>query len=265
MDWFQIKLYNISEIRYKLWQYFNGNILHCLYILRAEGSSKIHSRLEQQTSRLSQQIKSNNSSSSNKSSSCSKSSPPKEKTSPSSPMDDIERGDMVLGKMGVLELPYHLFVEGFGTLASWIDIVSLLGFIQWALCSTNVETCFTFLNLSVCTSMVCRVDGGGTGHGPAEHWRQLVRLQQLLILQQWRQFQQQWLRGWTDLSAELNPGQSQHAYHQHQHWNQQSPPGEWRGTNEHTQWVLTSLLLSARGSLSWFWALDIYIESGSCP
>lgn len=57
---------------------------------RAEGSSKIHSRLEQQTSRLSQQMKSN-SSSSNKSSASSKSSPPKEKTSPASPMDDIER------------------------------------------------------------------------------------------------------------------------------------------------------------------------------
>ncbi|XP_051260285.1 ELL-associated factor 2 [Dicentrarchus labrax] len=60
---------------------------------RAEGSSKIHSRLEQQTSRLSQQIKSNNGSSSNKTSASSKSSPPKEKTSPApaSPMDDIER------------------------------------------------------------------------------------------------------------------------------------------------------------------------------
>ncbi|XP_030283084.1 ELL-associated factor 2 [Sparus aurata] len=58
---------------------------------RAEGSSKIHSRLEQQTSRLSQQMKSNSSSNSNKSSASSKSSPPKEKTSPASPMDDIER------------------------------------------------------------------------------------------------------------------------------------------------------------------------------
>ncbi|XP_049449480.1 ELL-associated factor 2 [Epinephelus fuscoguttatus] len=59
---------------------------------RAEGSSKIHSRLEQQTSRLSQQMKSNNSSSSSsKTSINSKSSPPKEKTSPASPMDDIER------------------------------------------------------------------------------------------------------------------------------------------------------------------------------
>ncbi|XP_044071679.1 ELL-associated factor 2 [Siniperca chuatsi] len=57
---------------------------------RAEGSSKIHSRLEQQTSRLSQQLKSNNSSST-KTSASSKSSPPKEKTSPASPMDDIER------------------------------------------------------------------------------------------------------------------------------------------------------------------------------
>ncbi|KAM6978337.1 ELL-associated factor 2 [Tautogolabrus adspersus] len=60
---------------------------------RAEGSSKIHSRMEQQTSRLSQQMKSSNSSSSssNKTSTSSKSSPPKEKTSPASPMDDIER------------------------------------------------------------------------------------------------------------------------------------------------------------------------------
>uniref|UniRef100_A0A3Q3EMW5 ELL associated factor 2 n=1 Tax=Labrus bergylta TaxID=56723 RepID=A0A3Q3EMW5_9LABR len=53
---------------------------------RAEGSSKIHSRMEQQTSRLS-----HSSSSSNKTSTSSKSSPPKEKTSPASPMDDIER------------------------------------------------------------------------------------------------------------------------------------------------------------------------------
>lgn len=66
----------------------------CVYS-RAEGSSKIHSRLEQQTSRLSQQMRSNNSSSSNKSTASSKSSPPKEKTSPASPMDDIERGDVL--------------------------------------------------------------------------------------------------------------------------------------------------------------------------
>ncbi|XP_037646690.1 ELL-associated factor 2 [Sebastes umbrosus] len=64
---------------------------------RAEGSSKIQSRLEQQTSRLSQQVRSNtttstpSSSSNNKTSTSSKSSPPKEKTSPPSPMDDIER------------------------------------------------------------------------------------------------------------------------------------------------------------------------------
>uniref|UniRef100_A0A3Q2VEU2 ELL associated factor 2 n=2 Tax=Haplochromis burtoni TaxID=8153 RepID=A0A3Q2VEU2_HAPBU len=57
---------------------------------RAEGSSKIHSRLEQQTSRLGQQMRSNNSSS-NKTPASTKSSPPKEKTSPASPMDDIER------------------------------------------------------------------------------------------------------------------------------------------------------------------------------
>lgn len=55
---------------------------------RAEGSSKIQSRLEQQTSRLSQQMKSG---SGNKAPSSTKSSPPKEKMSPSSPMDDIER------------------------------------------------------------------------------------------------------------------------------------------------------------------------------
>ncbi|XP_028991597.1 ELL-associated factor 2 [Betta splendens] len=61
---------------------------------RAEGSSKIHSRMEQQTSRLSQQMRSSNNSSgsnSNKNSANIKSSPPKEKTSPASPMDDIER------------------------------------------------------------------------------------------------------------------------------------------------------------------------------
>lgn len=53
---------------------------------RAEGSSKIQSRLEQQTSRLTQMR-----SSSSKPSSASKSSPTKGKTSPASPMDDIER------------------------------------------------------------------------------------------------------------------------------------------------------------------------------
>lgn len=57
---------------------------------RAEGSSKIQSRLEQQTNRLSQQMKSGNGGGS-KAPSGSKSSPPKEKLSPSSPMDDIER------------------------------------------------------------------------------------------------------------------------------------------------------------------------------
>uniref|UniRef100_G3PNN5 Transcription elongation factor Eaf N-terminal domain-containing protein n=1 Tax=Gasterosteus aculeatus aculeatus TaxID=481459 RepID=G3PNN5_GASAC len=69
---------------------------------RAEGSSKVQSRLEQQTSRLSQQLKTSTtstpppttsnpcSSSSNKTSTSSKS-PPKEKASPLSPMDDIER------------------------------------------------------------------------------------------------------------------------------------------------------------------------------
>ncbi|XP_028292853.1 ELL-associated factor 2 [Gouania willdenowi] len=55
---------------------------------RAEGSSKIHTRLEQQTNRLSQQIKN---SSSSKTPTSFKSSPPKEKTPPASPMDDIEK------------------------------------------------------------------------------------------------------------------------------------------------------------------------------
>lgn len=68
-----------------------------MWFSRAEGSSKIHSRLEQQTNRLSQQMRSNNnsnsSSSSNKTSSNSKSPPLKEKASPASPMDDIERGN----------------------------------------------------------------------------------------------------------------------------------------------------------------------------
>ncbi|XP_061923359.1 ELL-associated factor 2 [Entelurus aequoreus] len=54
---------------------------------RAEGSSKIHSRLEQQTSRLGQQMKS----SGNKNSAGPRSSPPKDKTSPASPLDDIEK------------------------------------------------------------------------------------------------------------------------------------------------------------------------------
>ncbi|CAL8320306.1 unnamed protein product [Merluccius merluccius] len=56
---------------------------------RAEGSSKVQSRLEQQTSRLSQQMKSGGSGS--KVQASSKSSPPKEKMFPASPMDDIER------------------------------------------------------------------------------------------------------------------------------------------------------------------------------
>lgn len=71
-------------------------LVSCSWISRAEGSSKIHSRLEQQTSRLSQQVKNNSTSSNssnNKSSTSSKSSPIKEKTSPASPMDDIERGN----------------------------------------------------------------------------------------------------------------------------------------------------------------------------
>ncbi|KAF6716057.1 ELL-associated factor 2 [Oryzias melastigma] len=53
-----------------------------------------HSCEEDQTSRLSQQVKNNSTSSNssnNKSSTSSKSSPIKEKTSPASPMDDIER------------------------------------------------------------------------------------------------------------------------------------------------------------------------------
>lgn len=62
-----------------------------LFEYRAEGSSKIQSRLEQQTSRLSQQIKSGNG---GKASNTSKSSPAKEKLSPTSPMDDIERGNL---------------------------------------------------------------------------------------------------------------------------------------------------------------------------
>ena len=77
-------------------------------INRAEGSSKIHSRLEQQTSRLSQQMKSNSSSNSNKSSASSKSSPPKEKTSPASPMDDIERGNMVSGSESINNNDFYL-------------------------------------------------------------------------------------------------------------------------------------------------------------
>lgn len=79
-------------------------------INRAEGSSKIHSRLEQQTSRLSQQMKSNSSSNSNKSSASSKSSPPKEKTSPASPMDDIERGNMVSGSESINNNDFLLMV-----------------------------------------------------------------------------------------------------------------------------------------------------------
>lgn len=58
---------------------------------RAEGSSKVQSRLEQQTSRLTQaqQVKPGSSS---KAAAGSKSSPPKDKMSPAaSPMDDIER------------------------------------------------------------------------------------------------------------------------------------------------------------------------------
>ncbi|XP_061697673.1 ELL-associated factor 2 [Syngnathoides biaculeatus] len=64
---------------------------------RAEGSSKIHSRMEQQTSRLGQQMKTSgsgscgSSGSGSKSTPGSKSSPPKEKISPASPLDDIEK------------------------------------------------------------------------------------------------------------------------------------------------------------------------------
>ncbi|XP_014029131.1 ELL-associated factor 2 isoform X1 [Salmo salar] len=58
---------------------------------RAEGSSKIQSRIEQQTSRLSQQMKTSGNGSSSKTPAGSKSSPPKENMSPASPMDDIER------------------------------------------------------------------------------------------------------------------------------------------------------------------------------
>lgn len=65
---------------------------------RAEGSSKIQSRIEQQTSRLSQQMKTSVSSSS-KTPAGSKSSPPKEKMSPASPMDDIERELMAEAKV----------------------------------------------------------------------------------------------------------------------------------------------------------------------
>ncbi|KAJ8283071.1 hypothetical protein COCON_G00055900 [Conger conger] len=57
---------------------------------RAEGSSKVQSRLEQQTSRLSQQMKGGNGGGA-KAASGSRSSPPKDRTSPASPMDDIER------------------------------------------------------------------------------------------------------------------------------------------------------------------------------
>ncbi|XP_007907452.1 ELL-associated factor 2 [Callorhinchus milii] len=53
---------------------------------RAEGSSKIQSRLEQQTNRLSQQMRITA-----KTSTAPKSSPPKDKLSPTSHMDDIER------------------------------------------------------------------------------------------------------------------------------------------------------------------------------
>lgn len=66
----------------------------CLNTCRAEGSSKIQSRLEQQTNRLSQQMKSGNGSKAPQTSS--KSSPPKEKMSPASPMDDIEKGNVFM-------------------------------------------------------------------------------------------------------------------------------------------------------------------------
>lgn len=98
-------------------------------IPRAEGSSKIHSRLEQQTSRLSQQqqVKSNNSSSS-KTSASSKNSPPKDKTSPASPMDDIERGNMVSGTISSTISGFHenlflIFVEGFSIFASDVMLI----------------------------------------------------------------------------------------------------------------------------------------------
>lgn len=82
-----ILIVNHDTGEYRL-EKLNSNIV--VKKTRAEGSSKIHSRLEQQTNRLSQQMKSSSSSSS-KTSTSSKSPPPKEKTSPASPMDDIER------------------------------------------------------------------------------------------------------------------------------------------------------------------------------
>ncbi|XP_026152279.1 LOW QUALITY PROTEIN: ELL-associated factor 2 [Mastacembelus armatus] len=99
-----ILIVNHDTGEYRL-EKLNSNIV--VKKTRAEGSSKIHSRMEQQTSRLSQQMRSNNSSSSssssNKTSTSSKTSPPKEKTSPPSPMDDIERELMaeaqVMGQM----------------------------------------------------------------------------------------------------------------------------------------------------------------------
>lgn len=132
---------------------------------RAEGSSKIHSRLEQQTSRLSQQMRSNNSSSSNKSSASSKSSPPKEKTSPASPMDDIERGD-VLSDFFQMYLKEREMEERFCCMGQLLSIIP------------------DHISSSLFVLVVHRADGRGEGHGPAEQRRQLVGLKQLLVVQQ---------------------------------------------------------------------------------
>uniref|UniRef100_A0A3Q3SR23 ELL associated factor 2 n=1 Tax=Mastacembelus armatus TaxID=205130 RepID=A0A3Q3SR23_9TELE len=86
-----ILIVNHDTGEYRL-EKLNSNIV--VKKTRAEGSSKIHSRMEQQTSRLSQQMRSNNTP---------RLPPPKEKTSPPSPMDDIERELMaeaqVMGQM----------------------------------------------------------------------------------------------------------------------------------------------------------------------
>lgn len=97
----------------------------------------------------------------------------------------------------------------------------------------SLLTAFGLLCVCVCLR---RADGRGAGHGPTEQRRQLLGLQQLLVLQQRGQLQQRLGRR-ARASADLSPGQSQHANHQHRHRKQQPPSGEWRRTHEHARWV----------------------------
>ena len=194
-------------------------------VLRAEGSSKVQSRLEQQTSRLSQaqQIKSGSSSSS-KAAAGSKSSPPKEKMSPAaSPMDDIERGNQP---------------AFFGTSRPRQQSCACTSS-QWVV----VRQLYTMLLFPV-----HRADGGGAGHGPDEQRRQLLWLPQLLLQQRGQLQQQRLWRGGGGPRADLTPEHDPparatappgHAHpRRHHHLLPHPARGRRRPPDEHAEWVL---------------------------